>query len=242
MKKIALLTLLLVNSLLLGGCLPTIQSASTISSIISVTNDRRSAGVILDDKTIGFKLFIWYNSDVVLEDVHLNFMVYNKTVLITGEVPNKALLSYAVKHAQSQAPQIMQIFTEVTIGPNNGQLSRLKDSAITLQVEALFQNQEVFHTTHVRVMTEAQIIYLMGAVTKREADKAAQFAAKAKGARKVVKLFDYLITRPAAEIERDRLREAEVGKKAELEKLQAELNAKKAELQHQIRALGGTSF
>ena len=168
-------------------------------------------------------------------------MVYNKTVLITGEVSNNALLSYASKHAQLQTPLIKQIFSEVIIGPNSGLLSRTKDSAITIQVEALFQNQEVFHPTHVRVMTEAQTIYLMGAVTKREADKAAKVASKAKGARKVVKLFDYLKTRPAAEIERDRLRALEDERITKFKKQKAELDAKKAELQRQIRALGGNT-
>jgi hypothetical protein len=90
-------------------------------------------------------------------------------------------------------------------------------------------------------MTEAQTIYLMGAVTKREADKAAKVASKAKGARKVVKLFDYLKTRPAAEIERDRLRALEDERIIKFKKQKAELDAKKAELQRQIRALGGNT-
>ncbi len=241
MKKIALLILLLVNSFLLSGCLPVIQGASTVSSVISITNDRRSAGEVLDDKTIALRLFTWSSKDSQLTDTHLNFMVYNKTVLIAGEVPNNALLSYASKHAQLQTPLIKQIFSEVIIGPNSGLLSRTKDSAITIQVEALFQDQEVFHPTHVRVMTEAQTIYLMGAVTKREADKAAKVASKAKGARKVVKLFDYLKTRPAAEIERDRLRALEDERITKFKKQKAELDAKKAELQRQIRALGGNT-
>jgi hypothetical protein len=95
-------------------------------------------------------------------------------------------------------------------------------------------------------MTEDQVVYLMGAVTKREADMAAKTAAKAQGVYKVVKLFDYLKTRPKAEIERDRLRALEDKRRAELEKQQAELEAKKADLQRQIRALGnnttGTNF
>ena len=64
--------------------------------------------------------------------------------------------------------------------------------------------------------------------------------------RKIVKLFDYLKTRPTTEIERDRQRELNDQKTAELKKQQAELDAKKSELKKQLRALGGniegTSF
>ena len=59
--------------------------------------------------------------------------------------------------------------------------------------------------------------------------------------RKIVKLFDYLKTRPTAEIERDRQRELNNQKVAELKKQQAELDAKKAELKKQLRALGGNT-
>ena len=241
MKKIILFTLLMVNSLLLTGCLPVIQGASTVNSVVSVSNDRRSAGTILDDKTLYFKLVAWSMDDAKTEDAHLNFLIYDKMVLIAGEASTNEMRTYISKQAQLQAPQIKQVFNEIKVGPNSGLLSRAKDSAITLQVEALFHDQEVFHPIHVRVMTEAQTIYLMGAVTKREADKAAKIASKAKGARKVVKLFDYLKTRPAAEIEQDRQREIAAQKEIERKKQQAEIADKKAELKRQIKELDGTT-
>ncbi len=241
MKKIILSTLLIANSLFLTGCLPTIQGASTVSTAITVANDRRSAGEVLDDRTIAFRLFAWPSTDATLEDAHLNFMVYDKAVLITGEAPTSSVRSYASKQAALQDGKIKQVFNEVSVGPNSSLLSRAKDSAITIQVEALFHDQEVFHPTHVRVMTENQTVYLMGAVTKREADKAVKIASKAKGAKKVVKLFNYLKTRPAAEVERDRQRELAAQKEAELKKQQAELDAKKAKLKQELRALGGSA-
>ena len=240
MKKIILSAVLIANSLFLTGCLPAIQSASTVSTAITVTNDRRSAGEVLDDRTIAFRLFAWPSTDTALEDAHLNFMVYDKAVLITGEAPTNSVRNYASKQAALQDAKIKQVFNEVTVGPNSSLLSRAKDSAITVQVEALFHDQEVFHPTHVRVMTENQTIYLMGAVTKREADKAVKVASKAKGAKKVVKLFNYLKTRPAAEIERDRQRELKAQQEIERKKKQAEIDAKKAELKRQIKELDGT--
>ncbi|RUM79498.1 MAG: BON domain-containing protein [Candidatus Thioglobus sp.] len=241
MKKLALLVLLIVHSVLLSGCLPAIQSISSVSSIISVNNDRRSAGVILDDKTTYLQLAAWAAKDPKLDDAHLNFLIYNKAVLITGEAPNKALRAYISKQAKLQSPAIKQVFNEVSVRSSSGLLKRAKDSAITLQVEAMFQNQEVFHPTHVRVMTEAQTVYLMGAVTKREADKAVKIVTKAKGIKQVVRLFDYLKTRPAVEIKRDKLQVTESIKKAKLKQQKADLEAEKAKIQEKINQLTGTT-
>ncbi|MDB3869533.1 BON domain-containing protein [Candidatus Thioglobus sp.] len=241
MKKLLLATILITNSLMLTGCLPALQGASTISTIITTVNDRRSAGEVLDDRTIMFRMFAWPSQDSALKDAHLNFMVYKKSVLITGEVPSNAILKYTIEQAQIQDPKIKQVFNEITVGPNSGLLSRSKDAAITAQVEALFHEQEVFHPTLVRVMTENQTVYLMGAVTQREAQKAVKVASKAKWAKKIVKRFEYLKTRPAAEIERDRQREIAAQKKAELLKKQAQLDTKKSELKRQIQELNGGS-
>lgn len=210
MKKIILSVFLIANTLLLTGCITT----STIGTAISVSNDRRTGGEVLDDKMLMFKLFNLAGNDKSLNDSHLNFMVYNQSVLVTGEVPNQNLSSLVIQKIQQQGYRIDQTFNELTIGPNTGLLNRAKDTAITLQIEALFLDQEVFHPTHVRVMTENQTVYLMGAVTQREADKAVSIIASAKGVKKIVKYFTYIKTRPAAEIERDRQRDIAKQKQA----------------------------
>ena len=106
-----------------------------------------------------------------------------------------------------------------------------------MQIEALFLDQEVFHPTHVRVMTERGTVYLMGSVTKREAEHATNLATKAKNVDKVVKMFDYLLVRPAKEIERDNKRKVEEDRRVELEAKKAELEAAQTALQQQIDEL-----
>ena len=106
-----------------------------------------------------------------------------------------------------------------------------------MQIEALFLDQEVFHPRHILVMTERRTVYLMGSVTKREAEHATNLATKAKNVDKVVKLFNYLLVRPAAEIERENKKKAEAERQAELEAKRAELAAEQAALQQQIDEL-----
>ena len=195
-----------------------------------MSNDRRSAGEILDDKSIDFKLSSIVRKDTILEDMHINFLVYNKAVLMTGESPSAEARDYLEKQIKRNAPKMKQLINEVAVMPNSSYLSRAKDGIITVQIETLFLNQEVFHPTHVRVMTERRTVYLMGSVTKREAEHATNLVTKAKNVDKVVKLFNYLLVRPAAEIERDNKRKAEAERQAELEAAQAVLQQQIDEL------------
>ena len=239
--KITLIIALFISHILLTSCVPAIQGASTVSSIASVGNDRRSAGVILDDKTTHLKLVTNLTNDIELVEAHINFMVYDKSILVTGEVPSDALKSYVLNKIQIIAPSTKQIYNEMTVGPSSGILSRAKDTAITVQIEALFQDQEVFHPTHIRVMTENQNVHLMGAVTEREGSKAAKVAAKARGVRRVVKMFDYLKSRPFSEIERDKQKQLDSEEKLALEQLKKDLKAEQDKIQKKIDALNSTN-
>ena len=237
MKKIAL-PLILMSAIFTSGCVTT---ASTVSSAVTVANERRTTGELIDDKTLSLRLMAWSVDDVKTKGAHVNFMAYDRKVLVAGEAPSDEVRDYIVSQIPVVDPKIEQVFNEISVGPNSGYLSRAKDVAISAQVEVLLYDQEVFHPTHVKVMTEKQTVYLMGKVTQREADKATKIAAKAKGVKKVVKLFDYLKTRQAQEIERDRQRELDAQKEAERKQQQAQIEAKKAELIKQLKELGGNT-
>jgi osmotically-inducible protein OsmY len=236
-KKVILLCALLASSFILSSCSPIIQGAAAVTTVATMSNDRRSVGEILDDKTLDLNLSSIVRKDTILEDMHINFMVYNKSVLMVGESPSSEARDFLEKQIKRNAPKMKQLINEVAVMPNSSYLSRAKDGIITVQIETLFLNQEVFHPAHVRVMTERRTVYLMGSVTKREAEHATNLATRAKNVDKVVKLFNYLLVRPAKEIERDNNRKAESEKKAELESKRAELEAAQASLQQQIDEL-----
>ena len=236
MKKVMLLCALLVTSFIFSSCSPIVQGATAMTTVATMSNDRRSAGEILDDKTLKFNLSNIVRKDAILEDMHINFMVYNKAVLMTGEAPSVESRDYLEKQMKLQASKT-QFINEVSVMPNSSYFSRSKDKIISLQIEALFLDQEVFHPVHVLVKTERRTVYLMGAVTKREAEHATNLATKAKNVDKVVKLFNYLLVRPAKEIERDNKRKVEAERRAELEAKKTELEAAQTALQQQIDEL-----
>jgi len=234
MKKVIILSVLLISSAILSSCAPIVQGAAAVTTVATMSNDRRSIGEILDDKTLYMNLGNIISKDLLLEDSHISFNVYNKSVLMTGETPTDDLKSYLEELVTIKAPKMNQLINEVAVMPSSSYLSRAKDGVISVQIEALFLDQEVFHPAHVSVLTERKTVYLMGSVTKREAEHATNVASKAKNVKKVVKLFNYLLVRPAEEIERDNKKKEDSEKRAILEAKKAELEAAQNDLQQQI--------
>jgi len=237
MRKVIILSALIIASTILSSCAPIVQGAAAVTTVATMSNDRRTMGEILDDKTLYMTLGNIVSKDVVLDDAHINFNVYNKSVLMTGEAETDDLKNYLEEMVTKKAPKMNQLINEVAIMPNSSYLARAKDGIISVQIEALFLDQEVFHPAHVSVLTERGIVYLMGSVTKREAEQATNVASKAKNVKQVVKLFNYLMVRPAEEIERDNKKKEDAEKRATLEAKKAELEAAQNELQQQIYEL-----
>ena len=234
MKKVILLCALLISSTILSSCSPIVQGAAAITTVATMSNDRRSMGEIIDDKNLYTNLVNIVRKDPILEDSHISFEVYDDSVLMTGETPSADLKNHLENTIKINAKKMKQLINEVAVMKNSSYLERAKDGVITVQIETLFLNQEVFHPTHIRIHTQRGTVYLMGAVTKREAEHATNIASKAKNVKKVVKLFNYLLVRPAEEIERDNQKKIEAEKRAALETKKAELEAAQSELQSQI--------
>jgi len=237
MKKVIILSALLISSSILSSCVPIVQGAAAVTTVATMSNDRRTMGEILDDKTLYMNLGNIVSKDVMLDDVHINFNVYNKSVLMTGEVATDDLKNYLEEIVKKKASKMSQLINEVAVMPNSSYLNRARDGVISVQIEALFLDQEVFHPAHVSVLTERGTVYLMGSVTKREAEQATNVTSKAKNVKKVVKLFNYLMARPAKEIEKDNKDREEAEKRASLEAKKAELEAAQNALQQEINEL-----
>jgi len=237
MKKVIILSALLISSTLLSSCIPIVQGAAAVTTVATMSNDRRSMGEILDDKTLYMNLGNIVSKDSLLDDTHINFNVYNRSVLMTGEVPTDDLKNYLEEIVKKKASKMSQLINEVAVMPNSSYLNRARDGVISVQIEALFLDQEVFHPAHVSVLTERGTVYLMGSVTKREAEQATNVTSKAKNVKKVVKLFNYLMARPAKEIEKDNKDREEAEKRASLEAKKAELEAAQNALQQEINEL-----
>ena len=176
-------------------------------------------------------------NESILENSNISFLVYGKSAAMLGEAPTADAVDYLEKQIKKNVPLLNQLINEVVVEKNSSYVSRAKDGIISTQIETLFFNQEVFHPNHILFKTERQIVYLMGAVTKREAEHVTNIVSKAKNVEKVVKLFNILLVRPAAEVERDNLKQAKEEKIAELTAKKIQLELEQNEVIQQLDAL-----
>jgi osmotically-inducible protein OsmY len=176
-------------SMLLTGCVPLLV-AGAVGGTALVASDRRSVGAQADDEAIELK--VANNIGTGYGDrVHVNVTSYDGIVLLTGEVPTQDLVKSIGDIARSTA-KVRKVENEVTVGPVSSVGSRTNDSYITSKVKARFVEANKFAPNHVKVVTERQVVYLLGLVRRDEADTAAQIAATTSGVVRVVKLFEYI--------------------------------------------------
>ena len=157
----------------------------------SVAYDRRTTGTVVEDEAIELKAAKAIFEDKALQDqAHLNVTSYNTRVLVTGETPTEELRTRAidiVRHIE----KVTQVYNEITVAAPSSLMTRSSDSVITSKVKTKLLANEQISGINVKVVTENGVVYLMGIVSRSEADLATDIARQTGGVQKVVKLFEY---------------------------------------------------
>jgi osmotically-inducible protein OsmY len=171
---------------LLSGCAPLVVGGAVMTGLVAV--DRRTSGTQLEDEAIELKVTNAVNKELG-ERVHLNVTSYNRRVLLSGEVRSEADRSRATVLAQSQE-NVKEVINDLAIGAPSSLSQRTKDAVTTGQVKAAFVDAKDLQANAVKVVTERGIVYLMGRVTTREAQRATDIARGVSGVAKVVRVFE----------------------------------------------------
>ena len=183
-----ILAVLLLALPLINGCVPVIVGGAAATGVM-VAEDRRTVGTIAEDEGIEFKTLNRIGGKV--KDAHLNATSYNRMVLLTGEVADAAAKAEAEKIARA-VENVRGVHNELQVAGNSSLSARANDSYLTSKVKARFVDAQKFNPFHVKVVTENNVVYLLGLVKRQEANEATEIARTTGGVQKVVKLFDYL--------------------------------------------------
>lgn len=179
--------LALLPALLFQGCVGVAVVGAGSAAMSAM--DRRTTGVQIEDERI--ELVASNRSGEKLGDkAHINITSYNRNVLLTGEVADAAARDEVEKIVRG-VPNVRGITNDLQVGPLAAMSSRASDAGITGKVKARFVDAGKFNAVHVKVVTEASVVYLLGIVTEAEANDAVEVARTTGGVRKVVKLFEY---------------------------------------------------
>jgi osmotically-inducible protein OsmY len=171
----------------LQGC-PAIIAGGSVVAVTSL-EDRRTTGTQLDDSGIESNAASRIGERVG-ERAHINVTSFNRAVLLTGEAWDEATRT-EVEKIVAVVPNVRNVTNEVQVAGASSATSRANDTAITARVKGRFVNVKGLNPLHVKVVTEAGVVFLLGLVTETEAETATDLARTTGGVRKVVKVFEY---------------------------------------------------
>lgn len=175
----------------LQGCaLPFVAAGAAAGTGALMADDRRSSGTYLDDEGIELKAARRIG-DKYTDNTHVNVTSYNRIVLLTGEVATADAKADIALLAKS-VPGVRQVVNELVVGTVSTITQRSGDTYLTTRVKTRFIDGRRFKANHVKVVSEAGIVYLMGIVKKSEAKAAADLASGSSGVKKVVEVFEFL--------------------------------------------------
>jgi osmotically-inducible protein OsmY len=187
-RLIALLALAAGLSASLTACFPVIMGGAVMGGFVAT--DRRTSGAQLEDEGIELRASSRIR-DSLGDRGHVNVTSYNRRVLLTGEVPS-AQDSQLVEQVASRVENVQSVVNELGVLGNSTLTQRASDSLVDGRVKASFVDAKDLFANAYKVVTERGIVYLMGRVTQREADRATEITRATSGVQKVVRVFEII--------------------------------------------------
>ncbi len=179
---------LILMFFLLAGCIPAVFLAGATAG--TVVYDKRSMKTMVEDKDASNTALRAVNSEMSLRSSRIVIATFNQVMLMAGQTPTEALRSKAYSLV-SGVPNVKRIYNEVTIQEPISLRTKSNDTWITTKVKSAVLTEKGLNSSQIKVVTENSVVYLMGVLTHKQADSAAEVASRVSGVQKVVKIFEY---------------------------------------------------
>lgn len=185
MKAIRFLMLMLVS--VLTGCVAAVVAGAAAGMIVY---DGRGVVVLERDTRIFHLVHTAIVKDPRFQHSRILVTSFNQAVLLVGQTPAASLRVLAEKIAK-RTPRVLRVYNEIAIGQPIDLAARAKDAWITSEIRSQMLTRKGLESGSIRVVTENGMVYLMGIVSKEQANLAVDVARHVNGVRQVIKVFRY---------------------------------------------------
>lgn len=196
-RRAALAVLAAVAALSSAGCAPLVVGGAVAGGVM-IASDRRSPGIQLEDQAIELRVRDALGKAFPKDRANISVTSYNQRVLLTGEVTEAQMKSEAEAIAR-KSENVRAVVNELHVGSLSTFANRNFDTALTSKVLAALLQAPGVPSGAIKVVSERAVVYLMGRVTPAEGEAAARAASRVAGVQRVVKNFDYLSEKEAAD-------------------------------------------
>lgn len=182
--------LVVLSALLLQGCVAAVIGSATMAT--QAVSDPRSVGTLVDDGTLEARIANALGKDAQLKkEARVVVTAYQGQVLLTGQAPNQALSNRAKQIAMG-IEGTKAVYNEIRLGQPVNLGTASADAWITTKVRSQLLASDQVKSTNVKVTTENGEVFLLGLVTAKEGQAAAQTASKVSGVKQVTTAFSLL--------------------------------------------------
>lgn len=153
--------------------------------------DRPAPGV--DDASIEMRTMARLTRDADLgqpQNAHVTITSANGIVLLTGEVRSDALQRRLAEIVR-QEPAVRRLYDQTRIGEPASLTGRASDAWIAAKVRTKLLTSDAVDSGRIKVVTDDGTVYLLGKVTRAEANAATATASATEGVRRIVRVFEY---------------------------------------------------
>lgn len=183
---------ILAIALLLQGCFALALVAGASIAGGSVVADQRNAKTILEDKDLSYRIQTRLNKDQdIKNNSHIEVASFNGVVLLLGQVPTAQMQDKVVSIVNS-INGIKLLHNKITVDNVSNMSDRTRDSWLTTKVKSVMVAEQGLISAQIKIITENQVVYLMGVVSRSQGELAGIKASQVKYVNRVVKLFEYI--------------------------------------------------
>ncbi len=184
--------IMLAGSLVLSlsSCVTALVAGAAIATV-DIIHDRRTVGEYIDDGAIEITARnIVVSKGAYRKVAHVKPQSWNGILLITGEIDSAEVKQELIRRFQD-IQGVRQVVDETTVTNKTGLGSRANDGWISSKVKSRLILKTGLNANRVKVVTTRGSVYLMGIVTREEADKATDVTSRVRGVKRVVRVFEY---------------------------------------------------
>jgi|SRR5690554_439323 len=175
---------------LLSGC------ATLVAPMSSEPTDRnhgeRTFGAVIEDQAIETKTKI--NIKRAREPLSTQRIVvvsFNGQLLLAGQVESESLKRQAGDIANN-IRHVADVHNELQVSGKASFLARMNDTWLTSKVKTRLAFAKDARASRTKVVTENGVVYLLGLMTRKEADAVVAQVQKTYGVQKIVKIIEYI--------------------------------------------------
>jgi osmotically-inducible protein OsmY len=192
MKNFLIILCLLAATVALSSCIVAAPAAvAAVGAGATIAHNDRTTGTIVEDQAIEMRVSKALREHPELkEDARIKTVSYNNNVLLIGQVPDEQR-AREIENLVVQQDKVDNVYNELEVSEKKSFIARSNDSWITTKAKAqAFSGSEV-DPLRIKVITENGTVYLMGIVTREEADIATENVRQISGVQRVVRAFEY---------------------------------------------------